>query len=66
MNKEAMQRYNELELKDDASGKGLADEEREEYVGLFYLLNPDKQYWRVDKPDLRPEDIWPQIKKWVQ
>ena len=67
MQKEAMQRrYNELGLKDDASEEGLPDEERKEYVGLFYLLNPEHQYWRNVSPDLRPEDLYPQVKKWVQ
>lgn len=63
MNREAMQRrYDDLCA---MVAREMSDEDRDEKTGLFFLLNPDKQYWREDDPDLNVEDVYPVLRKWT-
>jgi hypothetical protein len=61
---EAAQRRYDALCKKAETAKGLSRKEAEESTGLFYLLNPQEQYWLDVEPTWRPEDIWPQCKKW--
>ncbi len=47
-------RYDDLVAKDEE----LTDEELTERVQLFYELDPNRQYWRDESPNLSPRDVW--------
>jgi hypothetical protein len=51
------ERYDQL-VEQTEEGKEYSDEQLTERVQLFYELDPSRQYWRDESPNLTPRDVW--------